>query len=152
MTCHHAPQVHAYHDGQLPLAQRSAVEGHIAGCEPCSALLNDLREISLRVRAAPLPDGAAIPFERLYDSWRLTRQHGVLRITHWLTAAAAAVLAAALIGLPDSGSNDTNPITTASTSSWEAVALMAPVVEDNQSPGEELIEVAQWMADDLAAN
>ncbi|CAA9384819.1 MAG: hypothetical protein AVDCRST_MAG64-870 [uncultured Phycisphaerae bacterium] len=153
MTCDNAPQVHAYHDGELPPPERAEVEAHLAGCDPCSSLLNDLRQVSLRVRSAPLPEVATVPFERLYDTWHVARQQGVLRITRWLTAAAAAVLVGSLVLFPshkggdDMGSNRV----AAAAPSWEAVALMAPVVEDpTATQGEELVAVAQWMAEDLA--
>jgi anti-sigma factor RsiW len=153
MTCPNEPQVHAYHDGELPPAERAAAEAHIAACEPCSSLLNDLREISRRIGLAPLPEVAAVGFERLYDTWHAARERGVLRITRWLTAAAAAILVGSLLVLPSDKTNKSNDLATATPSNWEPVALMAPVVEDPATTrGEELVEVAQWMADDLAGN
>jgi anti-sigma factor RsiW len=154
MTCPEVPQVHAYHDGELPPAQRAAVESHIAGCEPCSSFLDDLREISRRVQSAPLPEVVSVPFERLYETWHVARDRGVLRITRWLTAAAAAILVGSLVLFPGNRPvADEHVATAAVTPSWEPVALMAPVVEDPRTTrGEELVEVAQWMADDLAAN
>lgn len=153
MTCHRAPEVHPYHDGELSLVQRRAVEAHLAECEPCSNLLSDLREISLQIRSAPLPEVSALPFERLYNTWHAAREQGVLRITRWLTAAAAAILVGSLLVFPGSKPSGNNDLATVQRPSWEPVALMAPVVEDpNTTRGEELVEVAQWMADDLATN
>lgn len=152
MPCPEVPQLHAYHDGELPPVERAAVEAHLETCDPCSSFLNDLREITRRVRSAPLPEVVTVPFERLYDTWHVARDRGVLRIARWLTAAAAAILVGSLVLFPGRGSaTDDRAATVGTTPSWEPVALMAPVVEDpGATRGEELVEVAQWMADDLA--
>lgn len=147
MTCPDAPNVHAYHDSQLQPAQRFALESHLAECDACSSLLNDLREISLQVAAAPLPDVPFIPFDRYYDAMHLDQRRGVLRISSWLTAAAAAVLLASLVLFPPAHT----PVETATAArpNWEPLALMAPVLT---TPGQDdqLVEVAQWIANDLA--
>ena len=111
-----------------------------------------MRDVSIRVRSAPLPEVISVPFERLYDTWHVARDRGVLRIARWLTAAAAAILVGSLVFFPGSKPATENKVaTTATIPSWEPVALMAPVVEDpGTTRGEELVEVAQWMADDLA--
>lgn len=151
MTCPELPELHAYHDRELPPEERAAVEAHVESCDPCSSFLSDLRDISRRIAAAPLPE-VVLPFERLYDTWHVARDRGVLRIARWLTAAAAAILVGSLVLIPGGRpGTDDRAATVGTTPSWEPVALMAPVVEDpGATRGEELVEVAQWMADDLA--
>lgn len=149
MTCPQESQVHAYHDTELSPARRLAVESHLAECGACAALLGDMRDISRRVAAAPLPAVSAIPFDRYYDVWDRSRDRGVLRISSWLTAAAAAVLVASLVLFP--AAHTPVETATAAVGSWEPVALMAPVLETPEQD-DQLVEVAQWMANDLAGN
>ena len=46
----------AYHDGELPAEDRSAVQAHLAGCAGCAKDAALLREALERVRALPVPD------------------------------------------------------------------------------------------------
>jgi anti-sigma factor RsiW len=43
----------AFHDGELPAAERARVEEHLRGCPECSTLLADLARVD---RAAGVPD------------------------------------------------------------------------------------------------
>ena len=152
MSCPQAANIHAFHDGQLPPAARRSAEIHLAECPACAELLDDLRALSRRIGAAPLPGVADVPFDRYYDAWHVVRQRGVLRISGWLTAAAAAVLVATLLSFPSSPYIPVETLATAGPvrPSWEPVALMAPVVDDAGGRDEELLAVAQWIAEDLA--
>jgi hypothetical protein len=47
-------QLSEYLDGELPAAERAAVDEHLRGCPGCRAVLEDLRRVTLR--AAALPD------------------------------------------------------------------------------------------------
>jgi len=148
MTCPNAPDIHAYHDGQLCPSQRAGVQAHLAACPDCATVLNDLRLLTQLIVSAPLPAVSSVGFDRFYNTWHLARQRSVLRISSWLTAAAAAVLIGALVLFPAPHM----PVETVSASarpSWEPVALMAPILEDTGGRDDELVEVAQWMADDL---
>src|SRR3954463_16630550 len=101
MTCDHDAQVHAYHDGRLGPIERAALEAHLADCPACAQLLDDLRGVSRLIAAAPLPD-VAVSRDRYYVAWHIARQQGVLRISTWLTGAAAAVLVGSLALWPKS--------------------------------------------------
>src|SRR5689334_6851742 len=104
MSCDRAAQVHAYHDRQLGPAAREALELHLESCSECAALLGELRAISRMIADAPLPIVAAQQQmnEPLYDAWYVAQQRGVLRMSSWLTGAAAAVLLGALLLTPRS--------------------------------------------------
>ena len=152
MTCPNAPLVHAFHDGQLPAAARADMDAHLAACGECAELLNDLRAVSRLVGSAPLPHVDAVAFDRFYDVWDAARQRAVLRISSWLTAAAAAVLLGSLVLFPAGERPSQGELAVANAAlepSWEPVALMAPVVEESGTGDAELVQVAQWMADDL---
>ena len=51
----------AFHDGELPAAERSQVEEHLRGCPDCAALLADLARVD---RAAGVPDPGPAYWDR----------------------------------------------------------------------------------------
>jgi anti-sigma factor RsiW len=153
MTCDRETQVHAYHDRQLGPVGRQDLEDHLAECAACAQLLAELRAVSRLVSTATLPDVSAASADHYYAAWNVVRQqHGLLRISSWLTAAAAAVLVGSLVLWP-SASNNVNTNTAVnepSGSTWEAVAVMPPPERGGDRP-DQFIELAQWMADDLSS-
>ena len=150
MTCDRTAQVHAYHDGQLGPAARGEFESHLAACAACAQLLDELRSISRLISAAPLPDVPLTSNEHYYEAWHVSRQRGLLRISSWLTGAAAAVLIGSLLLWPKSGQTS-DPVVAAApgTGEWEAVAIMPPPERGTDRP-DQFIELAQWMAEDLS--
>src|SRR2546423_10948053 len=94
MSCDNIRQVHAYHDGELPLIERARVEAHLRGCGDCAALLAELRRMSQLVAAARVADMPQDAMHRLEQSfWAArARDRGVLRLAEWMTGVAAAVL------------------------------------------------------------
>jgi len=76
-----------YVDEDLAPSERAACEAHLAGCEPCRELLDDLRRVQREVRALP-----ARPPAR--DLWPGI-ERGLTRVvprSRWLLAFAAGVL------------------------------------------------------------
>ena len=51
----------AFHDGELPAAERARVEEHLRGCPECAALLSDLARVD---RAAGVPDPGPAYWDR----------------------------------------------------------------------------------------
>ena len=149
MTCDRTEQVHAYHDGQLGPAARGEFERHVAGCADCAQLLGDLRSISRLIATAPLPD-VRVANDRYYKAWHVSRQRGMLRISSWLTVAAAAVLVGSLVLWPTSPDRRGHAVAQEA-GEWEAVAIMPPPERGTDRP-DEFIELAQWMAEDLSAD
>lgn len=152
MTCDREPQVHAYHDRQLGPAAREAFELHLTECAACGALLADLRAVSRMIASAPLPDVPAggVDVRRYYAAWDASRQRGLLRISSWLTGAAAAVLVGSLLLLPPKQPGETGPlVAVADAGEWETVAIMPPPERRGDRP-DQYVELAQWIADDLS--
>lgn len=150
MTCDREAQVHAYHDRQLGPAAREAFEAHVAECGACAQLLNEVRAVSRLVASTPLPDVPADSVTRYYGAWDASRQRALLRISSWLTAAAAAVLVGSLVWLPAKDDRPAAPaVAVADAGEWEAVALMPPPERRGERP-DEFVELAQWIADDLS--
>jgi anti-sigma factor RsiW len=154
MSCDREAEVHAYHDRQLGPAAREAFEEHLANCPDCAGLLADLRGVSGLILAAAMPATDDRATQRYYAAWdESRRQRGVLRISSWLTGAAAAVLIGSLLLWPnDSRTTDVavHPASFPQAGTWEPVALMPPA-EQGDRPNE-LIELAQWTADDLSSD
>jgi anti-sigma factor RsiW len=147
MDCGRFAQVHALHDGELSAADAAAVERHAAECAACGALLGELRGLSRMIAVA---DRAAMPermVSRLHGQWHAARDRGTVRVLSWLTGAAAALLVAGLaMWTPP------RPGTVArGGGTWEIAAVTPPVVADaHAGEGTELVQVAQWIADDLS--
>jgi anti-sigma factor RsiW len=148
MTCDRTEQVHAYHDGQLAPAARAEFESHVAGCAACAQQLRELRSISRMISTAAVPDISFATSEHYYDAWHLSRQRGLLRISSWLTAAAAAVLVGSLVLWPKPA-DTRGTVVAQDTGAWEAAALMPPPERVTDRP-DQFIELAQWMAEDLS--
>ena len=151
MSCERFGQVHAYHDDALAAAERVAIEAHLESCGDCRALLADLRGLSHLIAAAPLTAMSPEAMDRLSKSWRAARDRGLLRITSWLTAAAAAVLVGALLFVPERNTNGTQTIanvTPTDVTAWETAAVMPPLEVDESVP--EIVALATWMANDLS--
>jgi anti-sigma factor RsiW len=152
VTCDRQAQVHAYHDRQLGPAAREAFEVHLAECAACAQLLGEVRAVSHLIASASLPEVSNASISRYYAAWNASKQRGLLRISSWLTAAAAALLIGSLLLRPDKTSGPAAPavaVAVADAGEWEAVALMPPPERRGERP-DEFIELAQWMAEDLS--
>jgi anti-sigma factor RsiW len=146
MTCDRANQIYAYYDGELPAEQRQAVEAHLRECTQCRELLAQLQALSslfVSARLEPMPGGA---IERLEAAWDSAQDRAILRISSWLTAAAAAVLVGAIMFVP----KESSAVTTEAPGVWQEVAVNTPV-EQRDSARAESVVLAQWMADEVSA-
>ena len=162
MECHETPQIEAYHDGESTPIERVRFETHLRECEECRRTLEQLQRLSLFVADSPM---AVMPPEamgRLTGAWDLVRarsmgermaqeraanERGVLRIAGWLTAAAAALLMGGLVMLAPS-TQPTVVVEGGPGTAWDTAPVMPPDAVQEGTP--ELVQVAQWIADDLA--
>jgi hypothetical protein len=79
----------------------------------------------------------------------VARDRAVMRITGWLTAVAAGLLIGAILTWP--GDNQDNvPVKAVRSGTWEQFAVMPPAETQSEGGGAQLVEVAQWMANDLS--
>ena len=93
--CDQARRLGAYHDGELPAAQREPIESHLAGCPSCRTELRGIAAMSDLLRTAA---GADVPpglLERLHEAVEALRDRLVRRFAYRV-AAAAALLACAV--------------------------------------------------------
>lgn len=80
-----------YLDGELPADERYAVESHLAGCDQCAAVLEDLRRVVARAQSLP----PRPPHADLWDdvSARIEPRSRISRVTSlpsWSSVAAKA--------------------------------------------------------------
>lgn len=144
MSCEKIGQVQAYHDGELDAGGRVALEAHLAVCAECRALLSELQGLSSFLAQAPLAEMPQRAVSRFEGSWYEARDRGMVRVASWLTAAAAMLLVGALLARPQA------PVATpVKAGPWETYAI-APPAEVHGESSSELVQVAQWMADDLS--
>ena len=143
-TCERTRQVSAYHDGELPLEERRALEAHLSHCPVCAEELQQLRGISRFLAGARLPDAPAELLQRLHDAPRV-RERVVTRMAEVLMAAAAVVLVVCagwiFATLSEGGA------TTAASDSWEVTAITL----NADTTSSETQDVAQWIVDDLSS-
>ncbi|HEX3357135.1 MAG TPA: zf-HC2 domain-containing protein [Tepidisphaeraceae bacterium] len=148
MSCDLLEKIHAYHDGELPAAERGALEAHLKSCSDCSELLNELQSLSRVIAAAPMVQISNDALRRLRDRRYVLPDAGVLKIAGWLTAAAAAVLLAALLVFPKQQADNN---VAAGADLLDTVAV-APPTEPTDSNRNDLVALAQQMADELSTN
>lgn len=153
MSCEKTSQVHAYHDGELPDDQRQAMQAHLEVCDQCRRLLEDLRRLSSLMATAPLPAVPQAALNRMHGSWwaaRRRQDRALRRLAGWMTFAAAAAAIALVFWPLGSGSgrpdvSEGEPVTV-----WEELTYIPPITT-REDPASELVQVAQWMANDLSA-
>jgi len=144
MACNQSQLVQRYHDGELSVEKRAVVESHLRDCGDCRDLLAHLVSLSSKLRAAPLVDIRPMTVARIRQSWRKAQDRSVLRLAEWMSAAAAAILIAAILTWPGHGNE-----TASADSLWQTVAVTPPN-ESHEGANHELVVLAQWMADDLS--
>jgi len=144
-TCDRTAEVHAFHDGELADPTRvRALEDHLRDCAACADLLAELQGLTAMLSAAPQGLMSDRALSRFHGAWHVARDRGVMRITGWLTAVAATLLVGTLL------TNKPQPAAAPVKSGiWEAMAVMPPA-ETQSETNADLVQVAQWMADDLS--
>jgi len=149
MPCEQAAQVQAYYDGRLTAQARGEVEAHLRTCDECAKLLADLRGLSRLIAAAPRAQLSDEALLRLRHGLKDASDRSVLRITGWLSAAAAAILVAALFVRPAS---HTDGVQVASaTSAWQIQAITPPMELADSAGGGGDVVPAQWMTEELSS-
>jgi len=144
MTCEKAAEVHSYHDGELDEFRGRALEAHLSECAACRELLDELRGLSGLFNNATVPQMSDAAMVRLEGAWADVSERALLRITSWMTGVAAAVLVGALLLWSNVRTDSSDRVTAADP------VILATAAEPPGESNSELIQVAQWMADDLS--
>jgi anti-sigma factor RsiW len=150
MTCDKAAEVQAYHDRELDSARSRAIEAHVERCADCAALLAELRALSAMIADAPFPAMPDRALSRFRGAFHVAQERGMVRVAGWLTAAAAVLLVGSLSLMHWPVDRPTGGLaTTARPTAWEVNAVTPPALAQAEG-NSELVQVAQWMADDLS--
>lgn len=99
MNCEYAGRLNAFYDGELPSAEREALQAHLAGCSSCRQEMERLRALSDLVRGVGPGSMAQGVLRRLHERIDAAPEVVVVRLTERLMAAAAAVLLASCLWL-----------------------------------------------------
>lgn len=97
--CNFDQQIEAYHDGQLPAEQRTAVERHLTECAACATRLEELAAISAMFAAATGPQLSQIGRHRLHRAVASEMDRGLVRLAGALSGIAAGIVLIGSIGL-----------------------------------------------------
>ena len=147
MACERAAQIQAYYDGRLTAQGRGEVDDHLRTCDECAKLLADLRGLSRLIAAAPRAQLSEDALLRLRQSLKAASDRSILRVTGWLTSAAAVILVGALVTRPANRPENTT-VAAAPAATWQIQAITPPIELADGSSGTDLVP-AQWMADEL---
>ena len=112
MSCPHSQLLSAYHDGELPVAQREQMEEHIAECPACSAELAELKAMSNLFAVSPRAQLSQLARYRIRVAAEALPQDQVIRLARIVRAIAACVLVAASIWLWNQSENGSTQMET----------------------------------------
>lgn len=152
MSCDKAAQIHIYADGEMNPSQREQIEAHLEHCAVCRGLLEEIWGLSVLIVAARRPAMKPGSMSKYYDAWRQVRDRAVMRIAGWLTAVAAVLLVGALLLGPVRSSGSSGAVAAKPKPGIWEVMVVAPPVETHGEANSDLVQVAQWMADDLSTS
>jgi len=143
MDCRFGRQLSAYHDGELPEAERTALEAHLARCPACRAELAGIQALGRLVAEAgraPMPEGLLERAHRRVDS---AGEVVVVRLAERLMAAAAAVLLVCVLYLYQANRTEAAP----PLEEW-APTLISQRVPTSQESGT-VDPLVRWVVADL---
>ena len=155
VDCEHRVRLNAYHDGELPPAERSIVEAHLRDCPSCAAELAAIRRVS-GTFASTAPREPS--HEQLLQLARGVRAEAsdarmLLRLFRRTAVAAAAVLACAIAAgvylsqRTKAAAHEAMVLEHVAIGSHPAALASDPVIIERQS--EQRVALARWIADDL---
>jgi anti-sigma factor RsiW len=122
VACEFSLLLSAYHDGELDEAQQRQVEAHLQTCPACVAELEQWRSLSSLLATSPVPPASFAFIRRLEGSVREPRQLMLLPFVRRWTAAAAALLVAAMCYSVLMHKSD-GPSETAGLATWERTVI-----------------------------
>ncbi len=136
----------AYHDGELPAADRAVVQRHLADCPPCVGYLDGLARVSAWMVAGGAAAGGLTPLvrARLHRRVDAMFEQGLVRFGWELSGVAAAVLLAGSAWLAWAA-HASAPATTAT------AATLPPWVEAQVAAGADPVSASQLPATPAAA-
>ena len=143
--CEQVSRASAYHDGEMPPAARREFQQHLRQCVSCAAELERLEMLTGLLGALPPPATPPWMLDRLYRAVDLRPVTVLRRMAEALSAVAAVILVACLVGLAIQPSSQA---AAGAMPVWESRAINQQSEESAFGGTEELL--ARWMAQDLS--
>ncbi len=155
VDCDKRVRLDAYHDGELPPAQRSDVEAHLRDCPSCAAQLAAIRGMSGAFADTAPAKPSYEQLVRLAQSVRAEPYDArmLLRLFRGTAVAAAVLLACALAGAAYLSQRARAAAHEAMVldhvPAWSQPAAIATDPVSEQRRFEQQLALAQWIAEDL---
>ena len=143
--CEGGRRVDAWHDGQMNAQERQAMEAHLRECPDCAREAEEARRMSRFMASARLPGLPPGGRERLMRLGGRRAEFTLVRLSEYVMAAAAMVLACCVGWLAVSG--ERSAATERTPSLWESAAV-TPRTEA-LSANETESYMARWIVADL---
>ena len=143
--CEQASRLGAYRDGELSPDCRAEFERHLRRCPQCAGELERIRKLAGLLKSLPGVKMDQPAIKRLHHRIAVEAAHGIGRIAEALTAAAAIILVACIIGLAREGSSQPGQI---AMPLWEAQAVAQEPTETTSAATDQVL--ASWMVQDLS--
>jgi anti-sigma factor RsiW len=148
----------AYHDGELPGADRTRVEAHLRECASCAAELAGIRESSRLLREAPFDELTANDLANLHGAVDDVDDYRIWRVGGSLGLVAASILIIGMAWLnalssPARNSAQTPLAVSPSSQSWERTAVtlrVYPPLPSNDAIQPHDDQLADYMLEGLA--
>src|SRR5438045_162722 len=155
VECENRVRLDAYHDGELPPAERSNVEAHLRDCPSCAAELAAIRRMSGAFADTAPREPSHEQLLELARSVRAERSDDrmLFRLFRGTAVAASVLLACALAGAmylsqrTKSAAHEAMVLDHLAIWSQAAAPALDPLSDVRQS--ERQVRLAQWIADDL---
>ncbi len=143
--CDFSDRLSAYLDGELPDAERLALEQHVGSCRECTAELESLRRVSRMLKAWDAPQLSMISMARLHRAVDRESFSHLRRLALSLSSVAATLALVTMLWSYQGGS-------TAAPAPWEVIAITpgASRADDLGTSAAEEVATAQWVVTDLA--
>jgi anti-sigma factor RsiW len=153
VDCENQVRLDAYHDGELPAAERSDVEAHLRDCPSCVAELAAIRRMSGAFAGTTAPGPSYEQLLQLAQSLRSEASDSrmLLRLFRGSAVAAALLLVFSLAGgvylsqRTKAAAHEAMVLDHVTT--WSQSAAFATDLDERRS--EQQVRLAQWIADDL---
>jgi anti-sigma factor RsiW len=155
VDCENRVRLDAYHDGELPPAERSNVEAHLRECPSCAAELANIRRTSVAFADLAPREPSHEQLVRLARSVRAEPYDArmLLRLFRGTAVAAAVLLASALAGAAylsqraRAAAHEAMVLDHVPNWSQPPAIATDPVSDERQF--EQQVALAQWIAQDL---
>jgi anti-sigma factor RsiW len=153
-TCPYSLQISNYHDGELSVEQRGALEQHLAaGCAPCQTELSQWTRLSMILASGPSPRLSDQAREALYRLAPVVSEAAFVRVAKWAIGLAASVLVAVSGWMMMINHKTATPMVVVSPQqTWVQVALNPNQSLDTVADAGSDAQYSDWVVNNLGSS